>query len=163
MKTPVLMAAIVAGFGLVATGAQAQGRPDFATLDTNGDGAISMAELEAQGEQRFATADTDGNGALSEAEMLAQAESRSEGRAAKMVARMLERLDANNDGEIQQTELPEHGGGRAERMFERADANEDGAISEEEFDAVADRGRGGRGGKHGDRGGRHGQRGGGRG
>jgi Ca2+-binding EF-hand superfamily protein len=154
MKTPVLMAAIVAGLGLLAVSAQAQERRDFATLDANGDGSISMSELQEQGEQRFAATDTDGNGALSEAELLAQATERSENRAAKMVERMLERLDENNDGEIQQSELPERNGNHAERMFEHADANEDGAISEEEFDAAAERG-----GKRGVRGERHGGRG----
>ncbi|MEO9865017.1 MAG: hypothetical protein ABJO29_08505 [Yoonia sp.] len=158
MKTPVLMAAIVAGFGLVATGAQAQERPDFATLDTNGDGSITVEELAAQGEQRFATADADGNGALSEAELLARASERSEGRAAKMVERMLERLDENGDGEIQQSELPERDGNRAERAFERADSDDDGVISEDEFEAASERGgRGERGGKNG---GRHGHGGG---
>lgn len=151
MKTQVLMAAIVAGFGLVATGAVAQERPDFATLDTNGDGAISITELQAQGEQRFATADTDGNGALSEAELLAQASERAENRAAKMVERMMEKLDENGDGEIQQGEMPERDSDRGERMFERADANDDGVLSAEEFEAAADHERGGRRGEHGDK------------
>ena len=153
MKTPILMAAIVAGFGLVSTGAQAQERPDFATLDTNGDGQITMAELTAQGEARFAAADTNGDGALSEAELLARASERADDRAAKMVERMLERLDENDDGLIQQTELPERDGDRAERRFERADANDDGVISEEEFETAAERGGKGRRGGHGGKGG----------
>jgi hypothetical protein len=167
MKTPVLMAAIVAGFGLVATGAQAQERPDFATLDANGDGQISMVELEAQGAQRFANADTDNDGALSEAELLAQATARSEGRAAKMVARMLEHLDANEDGRIQQSESPERDDDRAARRLERADTDEDGSLSEAEFEAAGDHGRDGRrgprGGKGGERGEHRGHRDGGRG
>jgi Ca2+-binding EF-hand superfamily protein len=160
MKTTVLMAAIVAGFGLAGTGAQAQERPDFATLDANGDGQITMEELEAQGEQRFTDADTDGNGALSEAELLAKASERSEGRAAEMVARMLERLDENEDGEIQQSELPERDGDRTDRRFERADADEDGTISEDEFEAAGERDRGGRRGHRSGKGGEHGSRGG---
>lgn len=155
MKTSILMAAIVAGFGLAAAGAQAQERPDFATLDINGDGQITMEELAAQGEARFTAADTDGDGALSEAELLARTSERAENRAAQMVERMLERLDANEDGLIQQSELPEHDEDRAERRFERVDADEDGAISEEEFEAAAERGgkgrRGGHGGKDGER------------
>jgi Ca2+-binding EF-hand superfamily protein len=163
MKTTALMAAIVAGFGLVATGAQAQDRPDFATLDADGNGQITLSELESQGAQRFATTDTDGDGVLSEAELLAQAEARSEGRAAKMVERMLAHLDENEDGQIQESELPEPNSDRVERRFDRVDSDDDGSISEEEFDAAADRGRGdrdgGRGGKHGEGRGERGGRG----
>ena len=163
MKTPILMAAIVAGFGLVGTDAQAQGRADFATLDSNGDGQITMEELAAQGAARFATADTNGDGALSEAELLARASERAEGRAASIVARMLERLDANEDGLIQQTEMPTPDGTRAERRFERADANDDGAISAEEFEAASERGGDGRRGHKGGKRGGHGEGRGGRG
>lgn len=163
MKTPLLMAAIVAGFGLAGTGAQAQDRPDFATLDTNGDGLLTQDELAAQGAARFAAADTNGDGALSEAELLARATARTEGRAAEMVARMLERLDANEDGQIQQSELPEPNADRAERRFTRADANDDGAISAEEFEAATERGRDGRRGHKGGKRGGHGEGRGGRG
>jgi len=159
MKTPILMAAIVAGFTLVGTGAQAQDRPDFATLDTNGDGQISMEELAAQGAARFAAADTNSDGALSEDELLARATARNQERAAKMVERMLAHLDENDDGLIQQSELPDPNATRAERRFSRADADENGTLSEEEFEAAgarADRGHGGgkRGGKGAGRGGR---------
>jgi hypothetical protein len=157
MKTPVLMAAIVAGFGLAATGAQAQERPDFATVDANGDGQISMAETEAYGEQRFANVDTDSDGALSEAELLVQASARSERRAARMVARMLEHLDENEDGRIQQSELPERDDSRAARRLERADTNEDGVISEAEFEAAGNHGRDDRRGSHGGKDGERGE------
>ena len=159
MKTQVLMAAIVAGFGLVATNAIAQERPDFATLNTNGDGAISLTELQSQGKDRFAETDTDGNGALSEAELLAQASERADDRAAKMVERMLAHLDENDDGEIQQSELPERDANRAERMFERADADKDGVLSAEEFAAAAEHDRGERGDKRGEGRGPRGDRG----
>lgn len=148
MKTTFLMAAMITGFMLPAIDAQAQGRgerPDFATLDTNGDGALTMEELAAAGAARFATADTDGDGLLSAAELTAQATERAEGRAAEAVARMLEHLDENGDGNISQDELPDRGD-RAERMFERADANDDGTVTQEEFQEARPE----RGGRHGD-------------
>lgn len=150
MKTPTLMAAIVAGLTLVAVDAQAQeqGRPDFATLDTDGNGSISQAELQAQGAARFATADTDGDGALSEAELLAQAAARSEGRATQMVARMLEHRDTNENGVLEQAELTPDAD-RAAKRFARVDANDDGELSEDEFqNARPERGER-RGGRHG--------------
>lgn len=160
MKTEILMVAIVAGLSLQAVPAMAQDaggargdRPDFATLDTDGDGALTMEELQAAATARFAAADTDGNGLLSADEIAA---ARAEAQAER-IARMVERLDTNEDGGISQAELEvvRRGGGQmAERMFERADANDDGRLSAEEFEQAQDRRGGGkRGGKgHGQRG-----------
>ncbi|WP_375255809.1 EF-hand domain-containing protein [Yoonia sp.] len=151
MKTKVLMAAVLSGLVLVAGAAQADGprdRPDFATLDLNGDGALSLDEMQAQGEARFAAADANGDGALSAQELIAAAGQRAEDRAAKMI----ERLDANEDGVLQMDEMPRQGGDRAERMFERVDADGDGVLSQDEFETAQER-RGGRGG-HGGKGGR---------
>ena len=138
MKTRILMAALLSGLVVVAGAAQADNhreRPDFATLDANGDGVVTLEELQARGEARFAEMDTNGDGALSAEELTAAADAR----AADRVTRMIERFDENGDGLLQQAELPERGGDRAERMFERVDADEDGAISEEEFEAVKER------------------------
>ncbi len=151
MKTTVLMAAMIAGFMLPALDASAEGRgqhPDFATLDADADGAVTMAEMEAHGNARFVDADTDGDGMLSQSELAAQVE----GRAAQALERMLSRLDANGDGNISIDELPDRGD-RVARMFENADKDESGALSAEEFeDARPQRGRDGHGGRdHGDR------------
>lgn len=138
MKTKILMAALLSGLVLTAGAAQAENhreRPDFATLDLNGDGALSMEELQAQGEARFAAVDTDGDGTLSAAELSAVANER----AAERTAKMIERLDENGDGALQFEEMPARDGDRAERMFERVDADEDGAISQEEFDTAKER------------------------
>lgn len=143
MKTKILMAAVLASIVATAGAAQAQDepreRPDFATLDLNGDGSLSLEELQAQGEARFANVDTNGDGAISAEELIAAANGRAEDRA----ARMIERLDENGDGVLQQDEMPTRGADRAERMFERVDADDDGAISQEEFDTAKER-RGGR-------------------
>lgn len=151
MKTKILMAALLSGLVLTAGAASAENhreRPDFATLDANGDGALTLDELQARGAARFAEADANGDGALSAEEMVAAAEARN----ADRVARMIERHDENGDGLLQQDELPTRGQDRAERMFERADANDDGTISEEEFEVAKERMRAHRGNGRKDRG-----------
>lgn len=154
MKSTVLIAAIAAGLTLMAVDANAAGRdaprdkPDFATLDTDGNGALTLEELQNAGAVRFAAMDTDGSGALSAAELTAAQEAQMADRVAKMIAQM----DENDDGELQADEMKPRGRERGmERMFEHADADENGEISQEEFEAAGE--------DHGDRGGRdHGKR-----
>ncbi len=145
MKSKILMAALLSGVVLAAGAAQAEDhreRPDFATLDLNSDGSVSLEEMQAQGEARFAGVDANEDGALSEEELIATAGARASERAAKMI----ERHDDNGDGVLQMDEMPRRGGGdRAERMFERVDADGDGVLSQEEFDTAKER--------HGERGG----------
>jgi Ca2+-binding EF-hand superfamily protein len=151
MKSKVLMAALLSGLVLAAGAAQAEDhreRPDFAALDLNGDGGLSLEEMQAQGEARFAATDANGDGGISAEELIAMAGERASDRAAKMI----ERHDANEDGVLQMDEMPRRGGGdgdRAERMFERVDADGDGVLSQEEFDTAKEkrgdrRGHGGR-------------------
>lgn len=141
MKRQILMAAVLSGLVIAAGAASADNqrgegeRPDFATLDLNGDGALSLEELQAQRDARFAEIDTDGDGGISAEEMIAHAGQRAEDRA----ARMIERLDENGDGVLQMDEMPDRGADRAERMFDRIDENEDGVISAEEFEAAKER------------------------
>lgn len=136
MKALLLSACIAAGFAMTAGNASAQDRADFATLDANDDGALSLEELQNAGAARFAVADADGDGALSLDEMVAQAENRSAERVAKRAERVIARMDANDDGVLTLEEMQRSRADRAERMFERADADGDGAISAEEFDAM---------------------------
>lgn len=153
MKSTVLIAAIAAGLTLVAFDASAEGRggprekPAFATLDADGNGSITLEELENARAAQFAAMDTDGNGALSAAELSVAQEAKMADRAAKMI----ERMDENNDGELQADEMKPRGrGDNAERMFDHMDENEDGAISQDEYEAAGE----GRGGRHGGKGGR---------
>lgn len=141
MKSTVLIAAIAAGLTLVALDASADGRggprekPAFATLDADGNGTITLEELENAGASHFAGMDTDGNGGLS-AEELAAAQA---AQMADRAARMIERMDENEDGELQADEMKSHGrGDNVEHMFDHMDENEDGAISQEEYDAVGE-------------------------
>lgn len=110
------------------------GRPDFATLDADGDGQLTQADLRAKVESRFAEADTDGNGGVSAEELLAQQDQRRLDRMNAMIARR----DANGDGLLQADEMASRGD-RMARMFERLDANDDGSIDADEYEAAADR------------------------
>ncbi|KMK68104.1 EF-hand domain-containing protein [Puniceibacterium sp. IMCC21224] len=107
----------------------------FDEMDTNGDGEITLDEIEAQGAARFATADTDGDGLLSADELAAQAQARKAermaAREAEMTERMIERRDANDDGMLS----PEEMQGRRDPadMFKRVDANGDGVVTAVEF------------------------------
>lgn len=135
MKTKILTAALLSGLVLTAGAAQAENhreRPDFATLDINGDGALTLEEMQARGEARFAEIDTDGDGALSAAELAASGAERATERATRMIAR----FDDNEDGLLQQDEMPSRGERRAAQMFDRVDADSDGVISAEEFEAA---------------------------
>lgn len=163
MKTKILMAALLSGVVMTAGAVTAQPvpenmpeRPDFATLDTDSDGTLTMAELEARANARFTDADVDADGALTAEELVAQATANAEDR----VARMIARLDTNDDGILQMDEMQPRGGARFERMFERMDADKDGVLNEEEFAAAQERMQERAGGRH-DRGhgGGHGSRG----
>lgn len=121
----------------------AQDDPDrggmvFETLDANGDGAVTLEEMQNARENRFGEADANGDGVLDRSELLAMAEER----AARGVDRMLERADANGDGVLNAEEMAELRDGRRgpnpERIFQRMDADDNGSVTRTEFDdAVA--------------------------
>lgn len=130
MKKKILITALMASIVMTAAAAQERrGGPDFATFDTDGDGSVTLAELEALEAAQFTQTDIDGDGALSAEELTAAAG----GRGGDRATQMLERLDENQDGLLQQAELSRRSGAQ---MFERVDADADGIITQAEFDAA---------------------------
>ncbi len=138
---------------------------DFADIDADGSGTITLEELQALGDARFAALDTDASGALDKAEitqMLTEgAEKRAANRAANgrtmpegrdgatpsaerlawMADGMFLRMDADKDGLISAAEMQQPTE-RLERLIDRFDTDDDNAISEAEFDAAKDKQRG---------------------
>ena len=155
-----LAAAIAAGTAVTTAGAQTAGtpdadtatsaatggdgprggRPDFATLDTDGSGEITEEDLIARRNAAFAEIDTDGDGAVSESEYVAAAERR----AAEAAAERFAALDVDGDGSLSQDVLSGRRGGprMGARMIERLDADGSGGVSEDEFAEMRDRGHG---------------------
>ncbi|MEP4197471.1 MAG: EF-hand domain-containing protein [Aliishimia sp.] len=130
LKLTVLSVAILAG-GFSVAYAQGKERPSFETLDTDGDGQITSAEMEARGAGRFALVDTNSDGGISLDELQATHAKRADDRAAKL----MERLDTNGDKLLSAEEMSKsRRGGGAGRLFKTADADKNGAISKAEFD-----------------------------
>lgn len=121
------------GMGMMGAGPMAG--LDFAAVDADKDGKITVAEMTAHRAARFAAADADKDGKLNEAElatmMLAQAEARIKAGSARMLAYM------DNDGDklLSAEEMPQGNG----RMVARLDADGDGALSAEELDKAGER------------------------
>jgi Ca2+-binding EF-hand superfamily protein len=108
---------------------------DFATLDADGDGSITEADLAARMAARFAQADADGSGGLTAAEMVAMAEIIRQERMTARLAERLARIDDSGDGEIQMEEMQARAPASV-HFFDMFDADNDGAISAEEFAAA---------------------------
>jgi Ca2+-binding EF-hand superfamily protein len=115
--------------------ARGQGpRMDFATMDANSDGSITIEDIEALRAQRFAALDADGNGSVSRQEFMDHAA----GRAGDRAGTMFDRLDSDGDGVLSRDaiEARRGDGPDAGRMISRFDTDGDGAVSQEEFDAA---------------------------
>ncbi len=107
---------------------------DFATMDTNGDGSITLEDIEALRAQRFAEIDTDGNGQVSREEFMNHAAAQ----AGERAGAMFDRMDADGDGVLSRDaiEARRGRGPDAGRMIARFDTDGDGAVSQEEFDSA---------------------------
>lgn len=119
---------------------------NYKSIDTNGDGTLSAAELAAaegkvqqrriaarrtQHEAGFTRLDTNKDGQLSKAEFMAAAPNASS--AAPNGAALVTRLDSNKDGRVTADEYR----GPVLAQFDRADSNKDGVLSEAERKAAA--------------------------
>jgi hypothetical protein len=107
---------------------------DFATLDADGDGLVTRAELQAYRSARFAAADSDGNGMLSVEEMVAAREAQRLAQVTARAERTIVAFDADGDGGLSKAELP--GNQMAGTMILRLDTDGDGAVSQAEFEAA---------------------------
>lgn len=104
---------------------------DFETLDADGNGEVTKAELQALDQARFATVDSDGDGKLSRDEMIAEAQRRAEDR----VSDMIERFDKDADGALSLAEMPKpRRRGSGDRIFDMMDADDSGGVTREEFE-----------------------------
>lgn len=156
MKAGALALMIPLALSVPALAQQGEGRglgPQmiFSEMDLDGDGVVTLEEMQAARGGHLATADADGDGLITRAELVAHAMSRAETR----IDRLLQRADADGDGALSMAELAATRDSRQqaglERMFRRVDADGDGRVTAAEFEAAMGRMVGRRGG-HGDRG-----------
>jgi Ca2+-binding EF-hand superfamily protein len=151
----------------------------FMTLDSNGDGVVDAAEI-AAAPASLAKLDKDGDGQITSDEVrmaMPQGQGRGgpggpgrggpgrggEKSEAETQAAMVEEtvknlmaFDANGDGKLSRSELPE----RFQGLFDRGDANKDGFLTPDEIRKMAAAQAAppdGRGGERGERGGRGGE------
>lgn len=113
---------------------------EFAIVDTNDDGRISSGEHEVYARRIFDEIDTDADDKLTRAEIMANetkfirhvfTTGNILGPAELSTAEKIQRLDANGDGVVSQTE---HANAAAAK-FIKLDLNNNGEVSPEEFDA----------------------------
>ena len=106
------------------------------------DGATGRADRAAKMVERF---DTDGNGSLDASELEAMGDKHGGKRGGKeggkhghkggdKGARMIERMDANDDGKLSMEEMMQRHD--PAKMFERLDKDGNGSVSAEEFEAA---------------------------
>jgi Ca2+-binding EF-hand superfamily protein len=103
--------------------------------DADKNGSVTLEEYLSAEDDRFERADGDDDGFVTMSEL--QAAMRSHGR--NRGGRMLNRLDADEDGRVSLAEAEEDAGKRVRRLFKRIDANEDGFITEAEIESARER------------------------
>ena len=123
-------------------------REVFADIDTNGDGMLSMEELENAAERLEFTADvkemlkecdTDKSGFIDYTEFLTATVNKAQAYSKERLKEVFNIFDKNGDGKISLDELKTvlGGNGKSDEMFRRmikeADTNGDGEIDLEEF------------------------------
>jgi Ca2+-binding EF-hand superfamily protein len=99
-------------------------------FDANADGKLEVSELPEHKRERLAAADADKDGVLS-IEEIEKHRPMMHGKHRKDPAAMFAHLDANENGSLELSELPEH---KREKLA-AADADKDGALSREELEA----------------------------
>lgn len=119
-------------------------RATFETLDADGNGEVTQAEIEAHRSSRFSEADTNGDGVLSQEELVARANNAADERMNRRIHGMIERLDANGDGQLGLDEMQARAQRNGSSQFDRLDADGSGGVTREEFEAATAKHRGGK-------------------
>ncbi len=117
---------------------------DFASIDTDGDGILTRAELQARAVARLTPADANGDGALDRAEFIAALPSPpgallevfSPNPAEQIADRILATMGATEAGKVTVVELADS---RVNMLLAGLDTNRDAAISRAEADAARER------------------------
>ena len=130
------------------------GRPDFSTMDTDGDGMLSEAELDSlpsrggrTGADRLARLDGDGDGYVSQDELEQARQQMGSGKGGKHGGRPnFENFDTDGDGQLSRDEMSNMEGPRGSPppgMFDRMDADGDGYVTQDEMQAMRQQHQGG--------------------
>lgn len=116
-------------------------RPSFEELDANGDKVISKEEIAGHARGRFNASDTNKDGRLSAEEIIAMHLAQATEMARSRQAKMIEKLDKDNDGLLSFEEMQaRRKGPNPDRMLAHLDKDDNGMISEEEFASAKNRG-----------------------
>jgi hypothetical protein len=144
ISTTLLIALAASG---TAVAAQHGPRMSFETLDTDGDGRLSAAELDAlparsgmSGAERLERMDADDDGYVSREELQAMGPG---GKPGNRIRADFEALDADGDGRLSAAELedlPVRGQATPAQRFAHLDADGDGYVTREELAAMPPRG-----------------------
>lgn len=106
-------------------------RFDLKAFDTDGDGTVTLAEIQEKRRAEAAGLDADGDGKISADELVAFEMNRLRPGVEARVAARIKALDSDGDGLLSAAELAMAPGPMM--MFDRLDANSDGAISADEL------------------------------
>ncbi|MGI9406787.1 MAG: EF-hand domain-containing protein [Hyphomicrobiaceae bacterium] len=98
-------------------------------MDADGNGELTLEEVQAGRAKRFAKFDGNGDGTVDAAELKSGIMARMERRAERRVTKMMRRLDANGDGQISESEFA----APAQKRFGWNDLNDDGKLSGDEL------------------------------
>jgi Ca2+-binding EF-hand superfamily protein len=130
-RTLIMLSAVATLAGASLASAQPNGGAKrFEKLDANGDGVVTLQEMEAGALARFAKADANKDGKVTAEERRAAFEAHKRERFAKR--------DANGNGLLERSEVER----MPEKWFAKLDANGDGALSQDELRNMPHKGRG---------------------
>jgi Ca2+-binding EF-hand superfamily protein len=137
-----MMLAAVALSLLTAPAAHAQTeqtRAERPSMDPDGDGRISRAEMTAAALARFDRLDADRNGTVTAEERRARFDARRGARDGEVRRGAAARFDANGDGQVSRAEYDQASEAARQRRFARVDLNSDGVWDRNEIQSLAAR------------------------